>query len=180
MKRLFIFFFTAGILLPSAAPAQVPVAAKPVVYQLPSATYDSVKRILKNSWAPALKDTIIIHYQPEIPEAVARENDEIIQQKVTEELRFLHNKMVERKNITVMQFAADGPNNKYMQEFDNLVVIDKDHSLHNLLFRENTAVSVMLLPSGKCIYFTGSEKWAALTVTSQMLQQALGNELAKK
>lgn len=180
MKPVVFLYFLLATLLTVNVTGQSVSTAQPVVYQLPSATYDSVKHLLKKSWAPALKDTIIIQYQPELPEGLVKESDEIIQQNITGELRFLHNALVSRKNITVLQYAAEGPANSKLQQFNNLISIDQGNLLHGLLLREYPGGSLMLLPDGTCILFPGNEKWTAVKTSPLAIQHALSKELAKK
>jgi hypothetical protein len=162
MKRFAVLLFPAIFLMNFASVAQSSMIAVPVVNQLSKEVNDSIRTLLKRSWAPSLKDTVIIQYDRPMPPGVVRENDDIIQQKVTAELRLLHASMVARKNITILEFAADDAGNNDLGQFNNLIIIDKDRALYNLLFKDHEAGSVMLLASGQCTWFPGKEKWMAL------------------
>jgi hypothetical protein len=176
MKWLLSLYCITLSLIPLGSLAQESVSAQPVVYQLPATTYDSVKNILKRSWAPVLKDTIILQYQPAMPADVVNGNDELIQQDVTADLRFLHNTMVTRKNICLLQYAAESPGNEKLKAFNNFLTIDKGNELQQMLLTKFESGSLILLPTGTCVLYPGKEKWAAAKAGPVTIQQLLARK----
>lgn len=176
MKRCIILYCFSALLLAGQAAAQPSDA---VLHQLDASTYDSVKTMLKKAWIPALKDTIIIHYQQQVPADMGMLNDEKIQQNITDELRFLHTNLVWRKNLDIFQYAADNAASNKLKEFNNLLIIDTGNELNRLLFSEQPASSVIILPDRKCIYLTGNQKWMALGLSPANIKQICSVDFAK-
>jgi hypothetical protein len=146
--------------------------------QLPAAQYEALRSLLQGYSILPLKDTLIIKYEYDMQQTgiPVVENDDIIQQNITTELRMLHNAMLKRKNITLLSMIEPGNRADSMKIYNNMVNVDLAKSVYRLLLNDLNAVnSVIILPSGKYICFNSADGWAALRVSGGEIQQLLSS-----
>ncbi|RYY69589.1 MAG: hypothetical protein EOO13_09105 [Chitinophagaceae bacterium] len=144
--------------------------------QLSKAQYDSIRSVLQAYQYLPLKDTLIIKYQYEstLMVPVASENDDLIQQSITEELRMLHGAQIHRKNISLLNLMEPGGRADTLAKYNNLANVDEAGVVHRMILNENKNFnSVILFPNRKYICINSADGWAALKLKSGELQQVL-------
>ena len=179
LTTVIAFFFTL-VAKPTSAQAQFAVAQDNMsTGQVSKTAYDSLRNIFRKMNAGLLNDTVLLKFEYDVVpagRALPAENAEIIQQKITEELRMLHGALTVRKKISVLEMVSPGPRADELNIYNNMANVDSNNLIRELLSRQGiTGNSIMLLPGGKFISLNSSDGWAALHLPQASLRHLLSN-----